>query len=162
MTIAAGSPVDVLGVNLEYTDDVARTAVGTTVRLTNGGTAMYVLASGAITGEGYVVKMDESFSAALITSSTNKKGALVGVAQCAIADGDYGWVVIQGKTNLRVGASCAANAALNTTATGGQLDDDATTGAEVIDNVILTTARGGTDGLAAAYIAGTAKVGATL
>lgn len=117
---------------------------------TAGAEFVYVQAEGAITGAGYVVLIDEAGQADMIetTISATARGQMVGVAQAAFADDDYGWVQIFGTTNIRVAASAAANAVLNTTATGGQIDDDATTGAEVIDRMVLTTARGGSAGTA--------------
>lgn len=95
------------------------------------------------------------------TNSATTIGQACGVAQVAFADDDYGWLQIYGVTNVQVSASAAANVALNSTATDGQLDDDATTGAEVIDGIVLTTARGGTAGTAPGYLQ-YPRVGATI
>ncbi len=113
---------------------------------------LYVRANGAITGEGYVVIIDETYDAAQITTSNDALGDLIGVASVAFADNDYGWVQVSGPCNIRVSASCAANAPLNTTATAGQLDDDATAAALVIAGAVLTTSRGGSAGTAAGVL----------
>jgi hypothetical protein len=113
---------------------------------------VYIQASGAITGAGYVVIIDEAYDAAQITTSNDALGDKIGVANCAFADNDYGWVQIYGPCLIRVSASCAANAPLNTTATAGQLDDDATAGALVIAGAVLTTARAASAGTAAGIL----------
>jgi hypothetical protein len=161
--MVAKSIDQVIGVDLEKTTAVADFALGTTVKLEEGGEAIYVQASGALTGEGYVALIDKDFQAALIdtTLSATAFGLRVGVAQVAFADNAYGWLVTKGETQLRVNASAAANVALNTTATAGQLDDDGTAGAEIVTGAILTVARGGTAGLAQGYLTGT-TVGATI
>jgi len=127
---------------------------------------MYVLASGAITGDGYVCDIDGSaFSAVLSTLTTTAPGAgagkPVGVARAAIADAGFGWLQIYGAGIVRVSASAAAYTLLNSTATAGQLDDDATAGAEVIDGIVLDVANGGSAGTAAAFL-NWPKVGRTL
>lgn len=127
---------------------------------------MYVQADGAITGAGYVCDIDVStFDAVMSTTTTTAPGTgagkPVGVARAAFADNEYGWLQIYGVGTVRVAASCAAYTILNSTATAGQIDDDATAGAEVIDGIILDTAAGG----AAAVVAGFLnfpKVGRTL
>lgn len=119
---------------------------------------MYVRANGAITGDGYTAVIDvSSFDATPIDTTVSApgagQGAPVGVARGAFADNDYGWVQIYGAGLLRVAASCAAFTIINSTGTAGQLDDDASTGAEVIVGLCLTAARGGSAGTAAASIA---------
>ncbi|UGQ44969.1 hypothetical protein [Massilia endophytica] len=127
---------------------------------------MYVQANGAITGDGYVCDIDvSSFDAAMSTTTTTApgtgQGKPVGIARVAFADNDYGWVQIYGVGVVRVAASCAAYTALNSTATAGQIDDDATAGAEVIEGVILDAANGGSAGTVAGFI-NWPRVGRTL
>jgi len=118
---------------------------------------IYVRASGAITGPGYVADIDGSaFTATMSTTTTTAPGAgqgkPVGVARVAFADTEYGWLQIYGAGTVRVSASAAAYTALNSTATAGQLDDDATAGAEVINGVALDVANGGAAGLVAGFL----------
>lgn len=118
---------------------------------------MYVRASGAITGAGYVVDIDGSaFTAVMSTTTTTAPGAgqgkAVGVAPLAFAASDYGWVQVYGPCVIRVAASCAAYTQLNSTATAGQIDDDASAGAEVINGAALDVANGGAAGTAAGWI----------
>ena len=139
-------------------------ALGTIVKLADGGRAILAKASAAITGEGYVCQIGEDHVATMITTTTSNgnNGIRVGVAQAALAINEIGWFVIAGKTQLRVSASAAAHVRLNTTATAGQVDDDATAGARAIDNVVLKVANGGAAGLVEAVIVGDAKIGVTI
>ncbi len=136
--------------------------------VTSNGTQiyMYVRASGAITGAGYVVDIDGSAFTAVQTTTTTAApgtgtGKSVGVAPLAFASGDYGWVQVYGAGVVRVAASCAAYTRLNSTATAGQIDDDATVGARVIDGIVLDVANGGSAGTVAAWI-NWPRVGVTL
>lgn len=107
---------------------------------------LYVNASEAITGLGYACVVDGDGTAEMLDNTSAAPGAhqsmRVGAAQAAIESGGYGWVQIYGKGSLRTAASAAAGTALNSTATAGQVDDDATAGAEVIDGLSLGTATG--------------------
>lgn len=128
---------------------------------------IYVRDSGsAITGDGYVCDIDGSaFTAVMSTTTTTAPGTgagkPVGVARAAIAASGYGWLQIFGAGVIRTSASCAAYTIINSTATAGQLDDDATAGAEVIDGIVLDTATGGAAATTAGFI-NWPKVGRTL
>lgn len=138
--------------------------LGQIVALEDGGQAIFAKSSAAITGEGYVCLIDETHTATMITTanSANTRGSRVGVAQTAFtAANQYGWFVFAGKTQIRVNAACVHHVPLNTTATAGQIDDDATVGARVLDGIVIKTTQGGAAGLAEANIA-SARVGATL
>jgi hypothetical protein len=120
-------------------------------------TYMYVRASGAITGAGYVVDIDGSaFTAVMSTTTTTAPGAgqgkPVGIAPIAFANNDYGWVQVYGACVIRVAASAAAYTQLNSTATAGQIDDDASAGAEVINGAALDVANGGAAGTVAGFV----------
>ena len=150
--------VDILlaSANTEFT-------LGERVSGNDGSVFVYCQANGAITGDGYVVLLDEDFQATMInlTNSASAFGQSVGVVKTAFADNEYGWVQLSGTANIRVSASAAANTALNSTGTGGQIDDNAGSGAEVIDRMILTTANGGSAGTAEGVL-NFPTVGATL
>ena len=128
---------------------------------------IYVQDSGsAITGDGYVALVDGSaFTAVMATTTTSAPGAgagkLAGVARAAIAASGYGWLQIFGAGTVLTAASCAAYTVINTTATAGQLDDDAAVGAEVIDGIVLDTATGASAAATAAFL-NWPKVGRTL
>jgi hypothetical protein len=124
---------------------------------------IFVVASGAITGPGFVCTIDETYTAVMVTSTNAARGDLIGVASVAFASGEYGWLQTSGVfANVQVLASCAANARLNTTATAGALDDDGTAGSEVIDHLVLTTARAASQGNAPGLGANNAAIGVTL
>jgi hypothetical protein len=127
---------------------------------------IYVQAdSSGITGDGYVADISAAFAASMNTTTTGAPGTgggkLVGVARAAIAASGYGWLQVFGAGVVRVAASCAAYTILNTTATAGQIDDDATTGARVIDGIVLSAANGGSAGTAAGWM-NWPKIGRTL
>ncbi len=109
---------------------------------------IYGRADGAITGLGYLCLEETGFDFVMATVTTSAPGASgpgarCGAAQAAMADNQYGWFQIYGKGSLRTLASAARGTRLNTTATGGALDDDGTAGAEQIFGVVLGTATGG-------------------
>lgn len=109
---------------------------------------IYGRADGAVTGAGYICVEETGFdfimaTVTVTTPGTAGPGSRCGVAQAVLADNEYGWFQIYGKGSLRTLASAAKGTQLNTTATGGALDDDATAGAEVVNGVVLLTATGG-------------------
>ena len=127
---------------------------------------VYVKASGAITGDGYVCLVDGSdFTAAQCTDTLSAPGAgqgkLVGAARAAIADTGYGWLQVFGAGTVKVLASCAAYTQLTTSATAGALDDATTAGLEVVDGIVCDAADGGSGGLVAGWF-NWPKVGRTL
>ena len=128
---------------------------------------VYVQDSGSgITGDGYIALVDGgNWTAVMATTTTSAPGAgagkLAGAARAAIAASGYGWLQVFGAGTVRVSASCALGTIVNTTATAGQLDDDATAGSEVVDGIMLTTANGGAAATAAGFF-NYPKVGRTL
>lgn len=128
---------------------------------------MYVQAdAGGITGDGYVVVVNPAtFVADMIDTTNSAPGAgagfHVGVGRAAVAASGYGWVQVYGPGVVRVAASAALGTLLNSTGTAGQIDDDATAGAEIVDGIVLTTANGGSAGTAAGVM-NWPKVGRTL
>jgi len=108
---------------------------------------IYGRADGAVTGAGYLCVEATGFDFLLASTTSTAPGASgpgsrCGAAQAVLADNEYGWFQIYGKGSVRTLASAAKGTQLNTTATGGALDDDATAGAEVISGVVLGTATG--------------------
>lgn len=115
--------------------------LGTRLIGASGKEYVYVQANGAITANDVVI-MDESFQADQI-DTTNSAGAVgdrAGVAPATFADDDYGWIQVYGACTVNVATSAAANTKLNTTATAGRVDDDATSGAETIFGLVTTAA----------------------
>lgn len=113
--------------------------------------------SGGATGAGYVVVLEPSGSADMVDTTNSapgdSAGMPVGVAMAAVAASGYGWFCVYGMgVPVQVSASCAKGTLVNTTATSGQLDDDATAGAEVIQGLALEAARAATAGTANASL----------
>lgn len=128
---------------------------------------IYGRADGAVTGLGYLCVEETGFDFAMATTTTTAPGASgpgtrCGAAQAALADNEYGWFQIYGKGSVRTLASAAKGTQLNSTATGGAVDDDATAGAEVINGLVLGTATGGSAATNADALFSYPTVGRTL
>jgi hypothetical protein len=128
---------------------------------------VYGRANGAITGAGYICVEATGFDFAMASVTTTAPGASghgsrVGAAQAALADNQYGWFQIYGKGSCRTLASAAKGTRLNSTATDGALDDDATGGSEAIVGLVLGTATGVAAATNADAIFAYPTVGATL
>lgn len=121
---------------------------------------VFVVAGGAL-AQYDVVVYDEAYSGLALSTANDARGDLVGVAPVAIASGSYGWLQVSGPCLLNVLASCAANVRINTTATGGSLDDDGTVGSMAVDGIYLTAARAASNG-SAAGILNYPQIGVTL
>lgn len=144
------SPV---GANIGSTGGAPLYALGTIAHSNDGKEYVYVKAgTGGVTGAGFVVTIDPSYVADLLSTSNDARGNDVGVAVGAIAASEYGWVQRKGFADVQVLASAAANTRLNTTATAGALDDDGTAGAFEVSGVHLTTARAASQGNAPAFL----------
>jgi hypothetical protein len=114
----------------------------------DGKAYVYVTASAAIAAND-VVFFNSAFAATPLSTANDARGNKVGVALTAFASGEVGWVQVDGPCSFNVLASAAANIRLNTTATAGKLDDDATTGSMQVQGIYLTTANGaGTNAVA--------------
>jgi hypothetical protein len=124
----------------------------------NGNIYRFVQAdAGGVTAAGYVCVIKPNNSADMVETTNSapgdSQGRPLGVAMAAIAASGYGWLCIYGSAiPVRVAASCAKGTRLNTTATAGQLDDDATAGAEDAMGLGLDVANGGAAGTVAAAI----------
>lgn len=133
----------IIGVRLDTLHTSPEFAVGTMVDTTDGGRAIYVQASGAITRYN-VVAIDEDYTARSVTSALAGAGHRPGFAQVALADNDYGWVYLSGSNiKVRAASSCAADALLYVGTTGlsaGVVDDASATGRVTLQGVVLVTA----------------------
>ena len=141
MTIGQNS----IGANFDETTTSPTFELGTIMWGQGGKAYVYVQANGAITGDGYVVTMDESFQAAMLTTSNDALGDKIGVVDCAFADNEYGWVQVYGPCGIRTEQDAAANGRLAATADAGQVDDASTVGTLYIEGMVLGTATGGAD-----------------
>ena len=109
-----------------------------------GSLYMLVQAGGTI-AQYDVVSVTSAGSAVALTKALADAGRKIGVAQVAIANGSFGWVLVKGVGRANVLASAAADAALYTTATAGSLDDEATS-QTLVRGLRLTTARAASNG----------------
>jgi allophanate hydrolase subunit 2 len=120
---------------------------GDRVVTADGKEFLFCVTGGAITGAGFVVTIDEAYSAVQLSTSNDARGDLIGVALSAVTSGDYAWFQVKGVCdNIQVLASCAANVRLNTTGTAGALDDDGTATTIQAEGIYLTTARAASQG----------------
>ena len=117
-------------------------ALGTRVTVSDGGEAIFVQANGAITAYD-AVGIDEDYQAAALTKAMADDGWMIGFAQVAFADNDFGWVHIKG-SNIRGrgAAACQPDVALYTSATAGVLDDTSASQTKINGVVFVATASG--------------------
>lgn len=149
-----------IGINPTQIWSVAEVAAGQNVR--PGTKALYsdsegvkefvavLYGTGGATAADYALLIDADGGAVMASTTTSAPGAgagkRVGLAMAVATVGQAGWAQVYGNGSVRVAASAALGTILNTTATAGQLDDDATAGAEVIDGLTLMAANGGAAG----------------
>ena len=149
-------PVDqIIDVDFYREDSTAKHALGTRCRSDLGGEWMYLQADEAITGAGYTVVVASDYGCSMVTTTNanNLDGNLIAVPGMAVTNAYYFWGQIDGPCEgVRVAASCAANVKLNSTATAGVLDDDATSGATLVEGLYTTTADGGSGSAVAATL----------
>lgn len=105
-------------------------------------------ANGAVTGRGFLCLEQTGFDFIMATVTTSAPGAQgpgtrCGAAQAALADNEYGWFQIYGLGAIRTLASAAIGTRLNTTATGGAVDDDGTASSEQIIGLVIMVVSGG-------------------
>ena len=140
-------PTDVTGATA--TPDFRLGTVGGFTDVTTGYKEfVYGRANGAVTGLGYVCVETTGNDFAMVTSTlttpgTAGFGSRIGMAQTALADNEYGWFQIYGRGTIRTTGGAAIGTRLNTTATAGTIDDDATAGAEAIFGCVLYTLTAG-------------------
>jgi hypothetical protein len=120
------------------------------------GEFVFIKATAAIAQYAWV-GIDGEGDAAELTTTTYASSCAIGVAQVAIASGEYGWVFVGkgGGTGSGIkglfSANYAAFAVVNSTATAGVADDAAT---KVLGGVVGLTLVGGVQASAELYAAG--------
>ena len=112
---------------------------------------IYVNAGSAI-AQYDVVAITELGVAVPVTKALADDGHKIAVAQVAIPSGEYSYVQTCGPCTLNVLASCAADVALYTSATGGSLDDTATSQTKIL-GIVATVTDGGSGGPVAGFMA---------
>lgn len=125
-----------------------------------GGVFLYGQAAAAVAA-GDFARFDNNYSATLLTTANSPHGARVCGARYAMASGQWGWFQVEGQFAGRTAGAIAAFAQLNTTATGGALDDDAAVGSKRINGIaILVAAAGATTNTE--FMLSNPTIGATL
>ena len=114
------------------------------------GEYMYILAATTIAQYDFVVISSTFSASALTTANAGSTLQYVGVAQAAIANGEYGWVWVGGPAGGGVGTGIKGNVSaavaiatnLQTTTTAGQVSNTATTKVQNVSPCAATAAAG--------------------
>jgi len=114
MSSPFSAPPSLLGIQLSDTSETIEFKLGSVVLGDDGAHYRYVLAAEAIAAY-QPVDFDEDFSA----SVTDATDVILGVAHVAIADTDYGWVVIKGPCTILMTADATAGDIGRLSAVGG-------------------------------------------
>jgi hypothetical protein len=141
------------GVKLGETHTGPQYAPGTSVKGNSASEWLYVAAGGNI-AQYACVAVEFAGTASPVTHALARAGNTIGVAQNAIASGEYGWVAINGHA-LRVNTLAAegAGVTLYTTDTAGALADaTASVSAATIFGLTLVAAASGATASNAACI----------
>lgn len=127
-------------------DTTANHTIGTKVRAVDptlgGAEFVYVQASAAIV-QYDCVWVKEDHEAAAITNALAETGGFPAIAAATLAADEYGWVLIKGKTQVRVAADADSGAELYVTASAGVLDDPASL-SNMIQGIVLISSATGT------------------
>ena len=147
----------ILNINSSVVTDAPQHDLGGVGTDDQGNEWMYIKANGAIVLRDFVVITPGSWLAesADIAHTDDRIGAPCGIAAgTAFTDDDYGWVQRTGASTARARASCAAYALLTSQATtaDGEVDDNTTSGSEILEGIVLTTARGSSNGTAPCWL----------
>lgn len=145
--MATYATTSIAGVNLQANDTSPVVGVGTVVKTSDGGEAVYVQATSTIA----------QYNACIIINTSSATGASIGCvpvtttnaltsqrlcfAQTAITSSNYGWVQTSGNS-IRVNAliACQPAVPLYTTATAGALDDAIVTAGYCLGVVLMSSA----------------------
>lgn len=133
--------------DLTSTDTTARCPVGTVVKTSDGGEAVYVQATSTISQYDAVIIINTSsatgasIGAVPVTTTNALTSQRLAFAQSAIASASYGWVQTSGNS-IRVKAliACQPAVPLFTTATAGSLDDTTVTAGYCLGVVLMSSA----------------------
>jgi len=154
----------ILGIDPDRVTATSEHNVGSLGADSDGNIWQYVQADGTGCSAGDVVQINESNVIDQATTTTSAPGTgagqPVGVAKVAFTASYYGWVQRNGiVAAINVASSCAVHTRVNTTGTAGRVDDDATSGAELVEGLTTTAAEASN---AAAGVANWPYIGATL
>jgi hypothetical protein len=100
---------------------------------------MFVQSNSAVAAYDMVHIPSDTFVAAGLTTALSAASQALGVAQFALASGEYGWVQTYGACKLKVLGACAKDVKLYSTTTAGSLDDATASNYEIFGVQILST-----------------------
>lgn len=153
MTTTKSPSGGVIGANFNQVDvavvtDVSRLSWRAGQRLRDNAGGEWVYAKVALNStagvQGNAYHINGAGVAVLATTTLALFGFMLGFPAVAIpadtVNDQYAWFQVHGPCEgIRVAASCVQRVRLNTTATAGLLDDDATSGAKTADGVTIDT-----------------------
>ncbi len=120
-----------LGVDATRVDTVQKHELGIEIDFADGRRRKYIRAGGAIAvNDALKVDVAEGPHDFIPTAAAND--ALAGVAEVAIADNSFGWVVVRGAVVSKAAATVVAGAHAVPTGTAGTLDDSTAAAANAI------------------------------
>lgn len=116
-------------------------ALGTKITASDGSVWLYcVYGTGGSTGLGYVMVIDEDFSAVMMSNSVGALGDKIGVSPAVAVATDYGWIQVYGTCDsIQTNGATAANVPLASTVTAGKVDDAVTNPTKNLPGMVLTT-----------------------
>lgn len=124
-TVTPGVKIDATYVS----SGVAPWTLGTTIRMNDGSTHMFVKASASALSTFAACVVSKSYVATMLTTGVARSsGNFIGYAQTSIATSGCGWVQLTGKPKVNCAANCAPYVNLYTTGTAGVLDDATVSG----------------------------------
>lgn len=137
-------------------------ALGTRCVGNDGTVWVYGQAASAI-GKYFAVALTGAYQASLLNATNAGQGFLIGFAQCAFADNDFGWFALAGTGSnfgIKVRSSCASGVPLYTdVSASGFLDDSATATQALIEGVVILTLQ--SSSTVQSFVTAGAEVGAT-
>ena len=136
---------DIAGVKISSgatLDIIPQFNLGQRAFLDVGGEVVYCKAGGTLAAGDFVV-IDKDYNASGLTTTNGLRGMRIGVVRQAATTANWLWIQIAGGVAGRTAAAIAAAAQLNTTATAGAIDDDASVGSKRIDGIYIPTAAAG-------------------
>ncbi len=129
--------------DLTSTDTSARCPVGTVVKTSDGGEAVYVQATSTIAQYDAVIIINTSSATGgvPVTTTNALTSQRLAFAQSAIASASYGWVQTAGNAiRVKTLIACQPAVPLFTTATAGSLDDTVVTAGYCLGVVLMSSA----------------------
>ena len=118
----------------------------------NGKEYVFVKADSAVAAYDMVHIPSDTFVAAGLTTALSAASEELGIAQFALASGEYGWVQVKGACKLKTLGSCAKAVKLYSTTTAGSLDDATASNYEIFGVQILSTNPSATASAMSAFI----------